>query len=144
MRHPWRRRGLYLVALDPDLMDSEIEPSLTPRQLRARQEARIGQAKNDALEISLTAIATDLERRSADGSLTRDLAKMKVGSVLGQLTRIAAAIKQAAVLVVPHSVLPMRDPTTLKAQSAIVLSDEQRRLRRMAAEAQDAEIVKEE
>ncbi len=124
--------------------EGELEPVLSPRQLRAQQEAKIATAKNNALEISLTAIAADLERRQKDGSLTKDLADMKTSSVLGQLTRIAAAIKQAAIVITPNAGMPMRDPTTLKAQSATVLSDEQRRLRRAAAEAIDAQIVEPE
>lgn len=122
-------------------MDGELEAELSPRQLRARQEQRIATAKNDALELSLTAIADDLARRAADGSLAKDLAGMKTSAILGQLTRITAAIKQVAVFA--PSVIPMRDPTALKAQSATQLSPEQRRLRRAAAEAVDAEIVPE-
>lgn len=125
-------------------MDGELEQQLTPRQLRARQEAKIAAAKNNALEISLTAIAADLERRQKDGSLTEDLKNMKTGAVLGQLTRIAAAIKQAAVIITPGAGMPSRDPTSLQAQSATQLSDEQRRLRRLKAEAIDAQIVEDE
>jgi hypothetical protein len=120
------------------------EQALTPRQLRAAQELRISKAKNDALEISLTAIAADLERRQADGSLTADLATMKTGAVLGQLTRIAAAIKQSALLIMPNGQMPARDATSLKARSAVQLSDAQRAIRRKEAEAIDAQIVEPE
>ncbi len=122
-------------------MDGELEPTLNPRQLKAQQEQRILAAKNKALEISLDAIAAEFEKRLASGDLAKDLSAMKTGALLGNLTRIAAAIKQANVLVVPNSGMPARDPTALKAQSATVLSDEQRRLRRKEAEAIDAEVV---
>lgn len=120
--------------------EDENLPALSLRQLRAQQEQKIAAAKNNALEISLTAIAADLERRRDDGSLTKDLADMKTGSILGQLTRIAAAIKQAAIIIAPGA-QQMRDPTALKAQSASQLSDYERAERRKRAEAQDAEIV---
>jgi len=126
------------------LPEGELEPVLSPRQLRARQEAVISNAKNNALEISLTAIAADLERRQKDGSLAADLANMKTGAVLGQLTRIAAAIKQAALIVMPGGQMPGRDPTALKAQSSTQLSDAQRAIRRKEAESIDAEIVEPE
>lgn len=126
-------------------MAGEIEPAgeqaLSPRQQRVLQEQRIATAKNNALELSLTAIADDLQRRAADGSLAADLAGMKTSSILGQLTRITAAIK--AVQVFAPTVMPMRDPTALKAQSATQLSPAQRELRRKEAEAIDAEIIPE-
>jgi hypothetical protein len=124
-------------------MDNEIEPTLSPKQLRQQQEIRIADAKNRALEISLDAIAKEFEDRLASGDLASDLKSMKTSALLGNLTRISAAIKQAAVFVVPGNTMPQRDPTALKAQSAIQLSDAQRLLRRKAAEATDAEIVKE-
>ena len=120
-------------------MDENL-PALSARQLRMQQEARISEAKNTALEISLTAIADDLIRRRDKGTLAKDIKAMKTSAILGQLTRIAAAIKQAAVIIAPGS-QQMRDPTTLKAQSATHLSDYERAERRKRAEAQDAEIV---
>lgn len=114
---------------------------LSPRQLRAQQEARIVDAKNRSVEIALDAMAKEFEDRLVSGALAEDLKKMKTASLLGNLTRMAAAIKAAAVMIVPQGGLPMRDPTTLKAQSATQLSDEQRRLRRKEAQAIDAELV---
>lgn len=121
------------------MSDDENLPALSPRQLRQQQEQRIATAKNNALELSLTAIADDLQRRAEDGSLKADLAGMKTSSILGQLTRITAAIKQVAIFA--PTVMPMRDPTALKAQSATQLSPAQRELRRKEAEAVDAQIV---
>lgn len=126
-------------------MDAEPEnlpePTLSPRQLRAQQEAKIADAKNRALEISLETIATEFERRRDDGSLAADLASMKTSALLGNLTRISAAIKQVAMIIMPANQMPMRDPTALKAQSATQLSDAQRQLRRKEAQAVDAQIV---
>lgn len=123
--------------------DQDLEPHLSPRQLRAQQQAKIEEAKNTALEIGLTAIADDLVRRRDNGTLAKDIKQMKTGAILGQLTRIAAAIKQATVIAVGTG-QPQRDPTTLKAQSAVHLSDHERAERRKKAEAVDAEIVEPE
>ena len=115
-------------------------PDLSPRQLRQVRQAKINDAKDRSLDVSFEAMAVELERRSADGSLAEDLKGMKTGALLGNLTRMAAAIKQAAVLVIPGAG-PQRDPTALRAQSAVQLSDYERQQRRRAAEAEDAEVI---
>ena len=118
-------------------------PDLSPRQLRAARSAKIADAKDRSLDVSFEAMAVELERRSADGSLAEDLKGMKTGALLGNLTRMAAAIKQAAVIVVPNAGLQQRDPTALRAQSAVQLSDHERAERRRLAQATDAEVVQE-
>lgn len=108
------------------------------------QEARISQHKNNALEITLAALATECEERAASGKLAKDMKKMKTASLLGSLTRITAAVKQAAVFVVPQSLSQARDTTALKAQSAVGLSDYERAQRIKDAKTVDAEVIPEQ
>ena len=122
-------------------MDGELEPTLTPRQLRAKQEAHISDLKNRSVIPALEKMAEELEERAKSGKLAEELKGMKVGSIVNNLTKILASIKTAGLVVVAQTGLPQRNPTALKAQSAVQLSDAQRKLRREAAEATDAEIV---
>ncbi len=117
-------------------------PDLSPKQLRAIRQQKIVDAKDRSLEIAFEVQAAEFERRLQDGSLAKDLKKMKTSSLLGSLTRMAAAIKQAAVVVVPGSHV-QRDVTALRAQSAVQLSDYERNERRRLAQAEDAEVVPE-
>lgn len=121
--------------------DLERTGQLSKKQERALTEARISDLKNRALEISLESMAAEFEERLSSGKLAKDMASMKTGALLGCLTRISAAIKQAAVIVVPGGLNQVRDTTALKAQSAVQLSDHERAERRKNAEAVDAEIV---
>lgn len=119
-------------------------PDLTPKQLRLARQNKINDAKERSLDASFEAMATEFERRVADGSLAKEMKKMKASTLLGSLTRLAAAVKQASVVVVGGGGgLAQHDPTALRAQSAVQLSDYERKERRRLAEATDAEVVKE-
>ena len=122
-------------------MPGELEPAPSPRQLRILQEQKIADLKNRSVIPALEALAAELEERAASGKLTKELQGMKAGALINNLTKILASIKSAAVLVIPGPTMPMRDTTSLRARSAIQLSDKQRMLRRQAAEATDAEVV---
>jgi uncharacterized protein (DUF2164 family) len=122
-------------------LGNELEPDRSlSRSERQLQQQKIEDYKNRSLEISLGAVADEFESRLASGKLAKDLKKMKTPALLGNLTRISAAIKQASVIIIPGS-QPMRDITALKAQSATQLSDYERQQRRKNAESVDAEIV---
>jgi hypothetical protein len=129
------------------MSERELEPipgpDLSPRQLRQARQSKINDAKDRSLDVSFEAMASELERRSADGSLAKDLSTMKTGALLGNLTRMAAAIKQAALVVIPNGSIQQRDPTALRAQSAVQLSDHERQERRRIAQATDAEVIPE-
>ena len=124
-------------------MDEDQLPALSPRQLRQQQEAHISDLKNRSVIPALEACAKELEERAASGELAKELKGMKAGSIINNLTKILASIKSAAVVVMPSQQMPARDHTRLKAQSATHLSDFERKRRREAAEATDAEVVDE-
>lgn len=121
-------------------LDAPPGGEISPKQARAIRQQKITDAKDRGLEVSFDALATELERRRDSGELAKELSTLKIGSLLGNLARAAAAIKSAAVVVIPSNT-PTHDPTALRAQSAIHLSEHERLERRRAALAKDAEII---
>jgi hypothetical protein len=119
---------------------------LSPRQQRAMQEAHIAELKNRSVIPALEACAKELEERAASGKLAEELAGMKAGSIINNLTKILASIKSATTVIMPPgATLPAREPTHLRAASAVSMTPYERaKARREADAAVDAEVVNDE
>ena len=126
-------------------MAKDLIPSDPQHDLTVVKNRRVIQVQKDrAIIPALTKIADEVERRAKDGTLSKELKKMKVGALLGNLTRIVAAIKDAAPQVlIQNNAGPMPEETWLKANSAVRLTDAQREKARKEAKAVDAEVIKE-
>lgn len=110
---------------------------------RNKKRALIEQNKNRAIIPALEAVADEVERRKADGTLAKQLKGLNVGALLGNLTRMVSAIKEASVnVVIPgHGGPAGPDATWLRANSTKDMTDRERDLRRRAVI--NAEVVKE-
>ena len=125
----------------------ELQPRDTEEkahQIQTAKNRRIIQREKDrAIIPALSAIADDIERRRDDGSLAKDAKKMKLGAILGQLTRIVAAIKESAPQVLINNAAgAVPDETWLNANSAVRMTDAEREKARRDAKTIDAEVSK--
>lgn len=124
-----------------------MSQELTPQQRfdleAAEQKREIAKQKNRAIIPGLTALADEVERRKENGSLSKELEGLSVSSLLGNLTRMISAIKEAAPAIVinPGKGGPTPDETYLRAHSAVAKTPAEReKSRRQFIE---AEVVNE-
>lgn len=99
----------------------------------ASQRHEIAAQKNRAIIPALKALADELEERAKSGKLKEELAGMKAGQLIGQMTRIVAALKESAPIVVVPAPVPPADPTWLNAHSSATLSESEKAERRRKA-----------
>lgn len=112
-----------------------MSQELTPQQrfdLEAAERKReIAKQKDRAIVPAMTALADEIERRKSDGTLEKELQGLSVSSLLGSMTRMIAAIKEAApAVIIPINRAPSSDETFLRAHSAVALTPAEREKRR--------------
>lgn len=116
-------------------MDKELEK-------KDKGENAIALSRSRAIIPALEALASEIEQRAESGQLAKELKTMKAGSLIHNLSKILAAIKQNAVMVQVNNktVAEEKDPSWFRANSASELTERQRE--RMRKEAIDAEVEK--
>lgn len=109
--------------------------------LESQQRREITRHKNRAIIPALASLADEVDERARSGKLAEELKSLKVSSLLGNLTRIIAAIKDNAPQVLINNGATNPDPVWLRANSSANISPKEREARKNKI--LEAEVVKE-
>lgn len=109
---------------------AELEVSSVPAEIEAK--------KNKAVLPLFTVMSEEIVRRFESGELTAETKGMKLPALINNLTKIIAAMNKSAVIIVNPGNGQAKDPSFLRANSTMHLTESEKKKRR---EAVDAEIV---
>ena len=123
----------------------ELKNELVPRSVgeldTLNAPKAIEAAKNAAVLPLLDTMSAEIVRRFESGELADEFKKMKLPTLINNLTKIIAAMQKSAIVIVNPVVGEKKDSTFLRANSTMHLTEAQKKARREAAI--EGEVVKE-